>query len=339
VYANIPKKIRSGKLEVTAVKCRLLGWWVDETKGYILEDIQMRSLITSRDVRFVEDETPTELTIIEGDPPPVPIGELIEINTNDLPQRKPESEPNTPTSPSSNTSQSDFEAEGRFEPESLPPKASKWANLPTREPSTCIRNAPTQFGVQATEDEIDVAANAKNMNANHAFITYTGDPHSYHDALCTPHSKEWEKALEDEYDQLMRTGTFEWLKNVPPGRKTIRSKTVCHEKRDGEGTVYQRKCRIVAKGYSQIPGQGFEATHSAVAKYPTLHALLSIATHENMELHQIDVVGAYLQGDLDEEIYMSPPDGLKVKGKEGWSLRLRKPLYGLKQAGRQWKKK
>jgi hypothetical protein len=217
-YANIPKKIRSGKLEVTTVKCRLLGWWVDETKGYRLEDIQTCSLIISRNVRFVEDETLTELTIIEGNPPPVPIGELIEINTNDLPQRKPESEPDTATSPSSNAPQSDFKAEGHFEPESLPPKASKWANLPTREPSTCICNAPTQFGVQATEDEIDVVANAKNTNANHAFIAYTGDPHSYCDALRTPHSKEWEKALEYKYDQLMRTGTFKWLKNVPPIR-------------------------------------------------------------------------------------------------------------------------
>jgi hypothetical protein len=227
-------------------------------KGYRLEDIQTCSLITSHNVQFVEDDTPTELAIIEGDPPPVPIGELIEINTNNLPQHKPESEPDTPTSPSSNTSsQSDFEAEGHFEPESLPPKASKWANLPTREPSTRIRNASTQFGVQATEDEIDVAANAKNTNTNHTFIAYTGDPHSYRDALCTPHSKEWEKALEDEYDQLMRTGTFEWLKNVPPGRKTIGSKTVCHEKRDGEGTVYQRKCCIIAKGYSQILGARF----------------------------------------------------------------------------------
>jgi hypothetical protein len=71
VYANIPKNIQSGKLEVTTVKCRLLGWWRDETKGYRLEDIQMCSLITSHDVQFVEDETPTELTIIKGDPPPV----------------------------------------------------------------------------------------------------------------------------------------------------------------------------------------------------------------------------------------------------------------------------
>jgi hypothetical protein len=70
-------------------------------------------------------------------------------------------------------SQSDFKAEGCFEPEFLPPKASKWANLPKQEPSTHIHNASTQFGVQATEDEIDVAANVKNMNANHAFIAHT----------------------------------------------------------------------------------------------------------------------------------------------------------------------
>jgi hypothetical protein len=57
-----------------------------------------------------------------------------------------------------------------------------------------------------------------------------------------------------------------------------------------------------------------------------------------LELHQIDVVGAYLKGDLDKDIYMSPPDRLKVKEKEGWSLRLRKPLYGLKQVGRHGRK-
>jgi hypothetical protein len=57
-----------------------------------------------------------------------------------------------------------------------------------------------------------------------------------------------------------------------------------------------------------------------------------------MELHQIDVVGAYLQGNLDKEIYMTPPDGLKIKGKMDWILQLKKPLYRLKQVGRQWKK-
>jgi hypothetical protein len=55
--------------------------------------------------------------------------------------------------------------------------------------------------------------------------------------------------------------------------------------------------------------------------------------------HQVDVVGAYLQGDLDEEIYMTPPSGLDIPSKKGWCLRLRKPLYSLKQEGQQWKKK
>jgi hypothetical protein len=74
------------------------------------------------------------------------------------------------------------------------------------------------------------------------------------------------------------------------------------------------------KGFSQIPGQDYHDTHSAVAKYPTLRTLLALAACENMELHQIDIVGAYLQGDLNEEIYMTPPDGLKIKGKTDWIL-------------------
>jgi hypothetical protein len=67
--------------------------------------------------------------------------------------------------------------------------------------------------------------------------------------------------------------------------------------------------------------------------------MLAIAARKNMELHQVDVVGAYLQGNLNEEIYMAPPAGLNIPGKKGWCLRLHKPLYSLKQAGRQWKKK
>jgi hypothetical protein len=65
-YANIPKKLRGGKLEITSVKCRMLGWWADETKGYRLEDVETGKLITSRDVVFVEDDRPMDMAIIEG---------------------------------------------------------------------------------------------------------------------------------------------------------------------------------------------------------------------------------------------------------------------------------
>jgi hypothetical protein len=341
-FANIPKKIRGGKLEVTSVKCRLLGWWENETKGYRLEDLATRSLITSRDVRFVEDDAPTELAVIEGEHP-LTEDTLTGFPTDDPPL--PESRPTSPIPTSPTTSVSDIEPEGRFEPDPTPavvdppPKQSKWTALPPREPSSRTRSAPTRFGDEATPDDLDIALNAKSVSLAQAFMVHTGDPPTYRHALRTPHSKEWEAALATEYDQLINTGTFEWTQHIPAGRKTIGSKLICHEKLDGEGDVYQRKVRLVARGFSQIPGQDFHATHSAVAKYPTLRALLAIAAREDMELHQLDVVGAYLQGDLDEEIYMSPPDGLKIDGKKGWSLKLHKPLYGLKQAGRQWKKK
>jgi hypothetical protein len=70
MYINIPKKLHGGKLKVTSIKCRLLGWWEHETKSYHLEDMVKRSLITLCDVRFIEDDSPTELAIIEGEYPP-----------------------------------------------------------------------------------------------------------------------------------------------------------------------------------------------------------------------------------------------------------------------------
>jgi hypothetical protein len=72
-----------------------------------------------------------------------------------------------------------------------------------------------------------------------AFITYTGDPPMYWHTLRTPYAKEWEHALGVEYDQLISTGTFEWVKDLLARRRMIGSNLVCHEKTDGDGTVYQ----------------------------------------------------------------------------------------------------
>ena len=119
----------------------------------------------------------------------------------------------------------------------------------------------------------------------------------------------------------------------------MRSKIVLKEKHDGNGNIMKLKARIVAKGFNQVPGQDYELTFASVAKFTTLCMLLLIVAHEDWELHQVDVVGAYLQGDLKEEIYMEVLEGVKEKGKEGWYWQLMKALYGLKQAGHQWKKK
>jgi len=109
-------------------------------------------------------------------------------------------------------------------------------------------------------------------------------------------------------------------------------------KQDGNGNIIKLKARIVAKGFNQVPGQDYDLTFASVTKFMTLHTLLSIVAHENWELHQVDVVGAYLQGILDKEIYMEVPEGIKENGQEGWFWKLLKALYGLRQAGWQWKK-
>lgn len=117
------------------------------------------------------------------------------------------------------------------------------------------------------------------------------------------------------------------------------SRIVFKDKLDGQGNHVKYKARIVAKGYSQIPGEDFTETFSSVAKFSTLRIFLALAASLDYEVHQLDVVAAYLQGDLDEEIYMKVPEGVEKYGMGGRYWILRKALYGLKQAGRQWKKR
>jgi len=81
-----------------------------------------------------------------------------------------------------------------------------------------------------------------------------------------------------------------------------------------------------------VPSQDFNDTFTSIAKFTMLRTLLSIFAHENLELHQIGIVGAYLQGNLNEDIYMEVLEGIREEGKEGWFWKL-KVLYSLKQAG------
>jgi transposase InsO family protein len=138
-FANIPKKLRGGKLEATAVKCRLLGWWADESKGYRMEDLETKKVIASRDVRFIEDETPTELAVIDGGTAeaPEPHGDNDLINPS----------VRQPPAPTLDDPTVDVQA----------PKAPRWGNLPPREASNRNRKAVQWFGVEATEEEVNEA--------------------------------------------------------------------------------------------------------------------------------------------------------------------------------------
>jgi hypothetical protein len=111
----------------------------------------------------------------------------------------------------------------------------------------------------------------------------------------------------------------------------VKSKWVFKRKADG-----RFRARLVAKGFTQIQGIDFDETFSPVARFESLRMLLALAALENWEIHQMDVKSAFLNGLLDEEIYMEQPEGFITPGQENKVCLLQKAIYGLKQASRAW---
>lgn len=108
-------------------------------------------------------------------------------------------------------------------------------------------------------------------------------------------------------------------------------------KRDAAGTITKYKARLVAKGFSQRPGIDYKETFSPVIRYDSIRYLLALATKNGYSIEQMDAVTAFLQGKLDEEVYMNQPEGFDDNS--GRVCKLIKAIYGLKQASRQWNQK
>jgi hypothetical protein len=159
------------------------------------------------------------------------------------------------------------------------------------------------------------------------------DPRTISEARQTQHWAEWLSAIHEELASLKAKGVYEDVAELPPGRNAVQCKWVLHIKRDKTGSIARFKARLVAKGFSQIPGQDFTFTFAPVARWDSIRTLLCIAATHDLEIRQMDVKTAYLNGPLDEEIYMKAPLGFNSSAPY-W--RLHKGLYGLRQAGRQW---
>jgi hypothetical protein len=147
--------------------------------------------------------------------------------------------------------------------------------------------------------------------------------------------QNWIAAMKEELFIIERNKTWE-LVNRPQNRKVIEVKWVYRTKLNADGSINKHKTRLVVKGYAQIFGVDYSDTFAPVARLDTIILLLAVVAQKNWKVYQLDVKSAFLNGFLQEEIYVEQPEGYVKEGEEDKVYLLKKALYGLKQASRAW---
>ncbi|KAJ9547366.1 hypothetical protein OSB04_019909 [Centaurea solstitialis] len=183
-------------------------------------------------------------------------------------------------------------------------------------PHRCDPQVSCNIGCVITE--ADLLAHAVNVAEE---MEGTVEPTSYSEAMKLDDADEWLMAMKAEMGSLLKNGTWE-LVLIPKGRATPEEKP-------------RYKARLVAKGYSQIPGIDYNDIFSPMVKHTSIRALLGMVASNDLELEQMDITTAFLNGELEEEIFMHQPEGFVVPSKEGHVCKLIKSLYGVKQSPRQ----
>jgi hypothetical protein len=301
-YAHVPKQLRK-KLDDRSEKCIFLGYG-EQTKAYKLYNPITKKVILSRDVLFKEEES-WNGTIDKGMGAAIPQPEDGE----------------------------DEELIGQQDPVA----SSPIANTPERTPRNSVRGEASSpqsgnesdYSNKKTRRLTDIY---DELDANTNYVFIASEPVFYEEAVKQEH---WVNAMDEEIDSIERNDTWD-LVDLPKNKKPIGVKWVYKTKLNEKGEIDRYKARLVAKGFSQQPGIDFGETFAPVARLDTVRAVLAIAAQKKWKVYQMDVKSAFLNGILEEEIYVEQPHGYEIKEHEDKVYKLKKALYGLKQAPRAW---
>lgn len=351
----------NGKLDSRSEEGILVGY-ADKAKAYRIWSEKRRKVIISRDVRFINENVYDRLITPSNEED----SELEEETEDEESVEKTQKESDI------------LETKEKENLENVPKETPKAGKGRPRIVRTGARGRPKKMNAQSNllnkkdENEKDLDE-YENENENeeefedceYANVALTGDPLTFKEAMSCDESKQWQAAIEDEYLAQLINGTWNIVER-PTEKQVIGNRLVFRTKDHNK-----KKVRLVAKGYSQRPGEDFTQTYSPVVRSSTIRLISAIAAQQSLEIHQMDFVTAYLNGELDEDIYTEIPDFLlkflekietgcemgtnPAKWREAKNLakkwinalnktkrpvcKLIKALYGLRQSGLQWYKK
>ncbi|GKE40211.1 zinc finger, CCHC-type containing protein, partial [Tanacetum coccineum] len=139
------------------------------------------------------------------------------------------------------------------------------------------------------------------------------DPITYDEAMQSRDAAFWKEAIDDEIGSIMENNTWV-LSDLPPGCKPLGCKWIFKRKMKVDGTIDKFKARLVIQGFRQKEGIDYFDTYAPIARITTIRLLLALAVIHNLVIHQMDVKTTFLNGDLDEEVYMKQPEGFVMSG-------------------------
>ncbi|GJW46456.1 retrovirus-related pol polyprotein from transposon TNT 1-94 [Tanacetum coccineum] len=172
---------------------------------------------------------------------------------------------------------------------------------------------------------------AQNHSNFFCFIS-TMEPKNVNEALG---DESWVIAMQEELNQFVANDVWD-LVPLPMSQTVIGTKWVFRNKLDENGIVSRNKARLVAQGYNQQEGIDYDETYAPVARLESIRILLAIACANDFKLYQMDVKSAFLNGFINEEVYVAQPLGFIDFEKPNYVYKLKKALYGLKQAPKAW---
>jgi histone deacetylase 1/2 len=292
-YVHTPKQFRN-KLDPVNRPGVFLGYEPNSKAYRILVD---NKIVVSSSVRFDETRTPplqaldeamTQLDLGDMQPQPAP------------PPAAPQPAPAAPAVPPA-IQDADMHAPRRAREGDIP-------DLPVP------RQVPVP-GIYSTRSGRPVIRpKVYEANIGHALVAEEDEPLTFEEAIATGDPR-WKQAMNEEMASLHSNGTWT-LEPLPPGVKPLPPKWVFKIKRDSNGNIERHKARLVVKGFLQVEGIDFSEVYAPVSKHSTLRALLSVTAIHGLQLRQLDVKTAFLNGDLQEDIYMVQPPGYEEGGPE-----------------------